>query len=34
LEALGFRVLNLPNLDWTREQIILACGLVEGNRWK
>ena len=33
LKALGFRVLNLPNPDWKREEIILACELVEANNW-
>jgi 5-methylcytosine-specific restriction enzyme A len=34
LEALGFKVLNVPNPDWTRDEIILACALVEANGWK
>jgi 5-methylcytosine-specific restriction protein A len=34
LETLGFRVLKLPKPDWTREEIILACELVEANGWK
>jgi 5-methylcytosine-specific restriction enzyme A len=34
LEALGFTVLNAPNPDWTRDEIILACALVEANGWK
>jgi hypothetical protein len=32
LQALGFMVLNVPNPDWTRDEIILACQLVERNR--
>jgi len=31
LEALGFKVLKLTKLDWTRDEIILACQLVETN---
>ena len=34
LEALGFTVLNVPNPDWTRDEIILACELVEANGWR
>jgi 5-methylcytosine-specific restriction enzyme A len=34
LAALGFKVLNVPNPDWTRDEIILACALVESNGWK
>ena len=34
LETLGFKVLNVPNPDWTRDEIILACALVEANGWK
>jgi 5-methylcytosine-specific restriction enzyme A len=34
LETLGFTVLNLSNPDWTRDEIILACALVEANGWK
>ncbi|WP_328533125.1 HNH endonuclease [Micromonospora zamorensis] len=33
LEALGFTVAFLPNPDWTRDEIILACDLVEANGW-
>ena len=33
LEALGFTVLNVPNPDWTRDEITLACALVEANGW-
>jgi 5-methylcytosine-specific restriction enzyme A len=34
LTALGFMVLNVPNPDWTRDEIILACELVEANGWR
>ena len=34
LEKLGFTVLNLRRPDWTREEIILACALVEANDWR
>jgi len=34
LEALGFKVLKLTKPDWTRDEIILACQLVEANGWK
>ena len=34
LEALGFTVRYLPYPDWTRDEIILACELVEANGWK
>jgi 5-methylcytosine-specific restriction enzyme A len=34
LETLAFTVLNLPNPDWTRDEIILACELVEANGWR
>ena len=34
LTALGFTVLNVPNPDWTRDEIILACELVEANGWR
>ena len=33
LETLGFTVLNL-RLDWTREELILACALAESNGWR
>jgi 5-methylcytosine-specific restriction protein A len=33
LEALGFTVLNLL-VGWTRDEIILACALVEANGWR
>lgn len=33
LESLGFTVAFLPNPDWTRDEIILACELVESNGW-
>ena len=34
LEALGFTVLNVANPAWTRDEIILACELVEANGWR
>ena len=34
LEALGFTVLNVPNPNWTRDEIIVACELVEVNGWR
>ena len=34
LEALGFTVWYLPRPDWTRDEITLACELVEGNGWR
>ena len=34
LQALGFTVQYLPHRDWTRDEIILACGLVEANGWR
>ncbi|MEV0396868.1 hypothetical protein [Polymorphospora rubra] len=34
LQALGFTVEFLPNPDWTREEIILACELVAINGWR
>lgn len=34
LGALGFDVRYLPNPDWTRDEIVLACELVEANDWK
>lgn len=34
LEVLGFTVRYLPYLDWRRDEIILACALVEANGWK
>jgi hypothetical protein len=34
LEALGFRVMSLPNPDWTRDEIILAGELVADNDWR
>jgi 5-methylcytosine-specific restriction protein A len=33
LQILGFTVLNLERPDWTRDEIILACALVEANDW-
>jgi 5-methylcytosine-specific restriction protein A len=34
LEVLGFEIRDLPYADWTRDEIILACALVEANGWK
>jgi 5-methylcytosine-specific restriction enzyme A len=34
LETLGFTVLDLRRPDWTREEITLACELVEANHWR
>ncbi len=34
LEALGFAVAFLPNPDWTRDKIVLACDSVESNGWR
>ncbi|MET8281882.1 HNH endonuclease [Micromonospora sp. NPDC005174] len=34
LEGLGFTVAFLPNPDWTRDEIILACDLVQSNGWR
>ena len=34
LRALGFVVRRLRNPDWTRDEIILACALVEANGWR
>ncbi|NJC66130.1 HNH endonuclease [Planosporangium flavigriseum] len=34
LEALGFTVRYLPNPEWTRDEIILACELVKANSWE
>jgi 5-methylcytosine-specific restriction enzyme A len=34
LETLGFTVRHLPYLDWTWDEIILACELVKANGWK
>jgi 5-methylcytosine-specific restriction protein A len=34
MEALGFAVLKVPNPDWTRDEIILACDLVAANGWR
>jgi hypothetical protein len=34
LEALGFHVVRVPNPDWTRDEIILACELVADNGWR
>jgi len=34
LETLGFQVQRFPLAPWTREEIILACAVVESNHWK
>lgn len=34
LQSLGFTVRHLPDLDWTRDEITLACALVEANGWE
>lgn len=34
LRSLGFEVKYLPNPDWTRDEVILACALVESNAWR
>ncbi|WP_212825629.1 HNH endonuclease [Polymorphospora rubra] len=34
LTALGFDVRYMRNPDWTRDEIILACALVEANGWR
>jgi 5-methylcytosine-specific restriction protein A len=34
LEALDFEVAYLPPIDWSRDEIILACAAVESNGWK
>lgn len=34
LQALGFEVKYLPNPDWTRDEITLACELVKANGWR
>ncbi|MEV6704313.1 HNH endonuclease [Micromonospora wenchangensis] len=34
LEALGFVIAFLPNPDWTRDEIVLACDLVLANGWR
>lgn len=34
LESLGFTVAKVPNPDWTRDEITLACELVESNGWR
>lgn len=34
LGVLGFTVRYLPYVDWTRDEIILACALVEANGWR
>ena len=34
LQALGFQVTHFPLVPWRREEIILACAVVERNGWK
>ncbi|GAB3053495.1 HNH endonuclease [Micromonospora schwarzwaldensis] len=34
LQGLGFTVAFLPNPDWTRDEIVLACDLVQSNGWR
>ncbi|AGL14409.1 HNH endonuclease [Actinoplanes sp. N902-109] len=34
LEALGFTVRYIPRQDWTRDEIILACALIEPWGWR
>lgn len=34
LETLGFQVQHFPLVPWKREEIILACAVVESNDWK
>ncbi|MGC4903099.1 HNH endonuclease [Micromonospora echinospora] len=34
LQGLDFTVAFLPNPDWTRDEIILACDLVQSNGWR
>jgi 5-methylcytosine-specific restriction protein A len=34
LEDLGFTVAFLPNPEWTRDELILACEAVEANGWQ
>jgi hypothetical protein len=34
LEELQFEVRRFPNLDWIREEIVLACAIVAENNWK
>jgi hypothetical protein len=34
LESLGFEVQRLPYVDWTRDELVLACELVRSNRWR
>jgi 5-methylcytosine-specific restriction protein A len=34
LRALGYEVRRLKSPDWTRDEIVLACALVEANGWR
>lgn len=34
LWTLGFEVRHLPPVDWTRDEIVLACSLVAANGWR
>ena len=34
LEALGFEMQHLPYADWTRDELILACEIMEPSGWK
>src|SRR6266487_512939 len=34
LEELGFQVRYFQVLSWTRDEIVLACAVVEANGWK
>ncbi|RSM86811.1 HNH endonuclease [Streptomyces sp. WAC 01325] len=34
LKRLGFQIRAVKNPDWARDEVILACDLVMGNRWK
>ncbi|MGC5334765.1 HNH endonuclease [Micromonospora sp. DT62] len=34
IDTLGFKVAFLPNPDWTRDEIVLACELVKANGWR
>jgi len=34
LTDLGFSVRYLPHRDWTRDELILACELLEANGWR
>jgi 5-methylcytosine-specific restriction enzyme A len=34
LEVLGFEMQHLPYVDWTRDELTLACEIVEANGWR